>query len=57
MSSEWAKIAVMPDVKEKMQTSGFDAKSSTPGQFAEFIKAETALWGKVIREAKIPPID
>ena len=57
LSSEWAKIAVMPDVKEKMQTSGFDAKSSTPGQFAEFIKAETALWGKVIREAKIPPID
>jgi hypothetical protein len=36
---------------------GFEAKSSTPEQFAEFIKAETTLWGKVIKDAKIPTID
>jgi len=57
LSSEWAKVAVMPDVQEKMQNSGFNAKASTPEQFAEFIKAETALWGRVIKEAKVPTID
>jgi tripartite-type tricarboxylate transporter receptor subunit TctC len=57
LSAEWANIAVLPDVKEKMQNAGFDAKSSTPEQFAEFIKAETTLWTKVIKEAKIPMID
>jgi len=57
LNTEWARIAAMPDVQEKMQNSGFDAKSNTPEQFAEFIKAETALWGRVIREAKVPIID
>jgi tripartite-type tricarboxylate transporter receptor subunit TctC len=57
LSAEWAKIAAMPDIQEKMQQAGFVAKSNTPEQFAEFIKAETTLWGKVIREAKVPTID
>jgi tripartite-type tricarboxylate transporter receptor subunit TctC len=57
LSAEWAKIAVMPDIQEKMRNAGFEAKSSTPEQFVEFIKAETALWGKVIKEAKVPTID
>ncbi len=57
LSTEWAKIAVLADVKERMQNAGFEAKSSTPEQFGEFIKAETILWGKVIKDAKIPTID
>jgi tripartite-type tricarboxylate transporter receptor subunit TctC len=57
LSAEWAKIAAMPDIQEKMQNAGFVSKSSTPEQFVEFIKAETTLWGKVIREAKVPTID
>lgn len=57
LNAEWAKIAVMPDIQEKMRNAGFEAKSGTPEQFAEFIKAETILWGKVIKEAKLPTID
>jgi len=57
LSAEWTKIAAMPDIQEKMRNAGFEAKSSTPEQFAEFIKAETTLWGKVIKEAKVPTID
>ena len=57
LSAEWAKVAVMPDIQEKMQGAGFHAKSNTPEQFAEFIRAETALWGRVIKEAKLPTID
>lgn len=57
LNAEWAKISVTSDIQEKMQNAGFEAKSSTPEQLGEFIKAETALWSKVIRDAKVPTID
>ena len=57
LNQEWVTIAEMPDVKEKMRTMGFEAKSSTPEQFAEFIKAETARLARVIKEANIPTTD
>lgn len=53
LNAEWVKIAVMPDVQEKMQNTGFQPMSSTPEQFAEFIKTEIVRWGKVIKEANI----
>ncbi|MEW6335324.1 MAG: tripartite tricarboxylate transporter substrate binding protein [Thermodesulfobacteriota bacterium] len=57
LNAEWAKISATADVQEKMQNAGFEARSSTPEQLGEFIKAETALWTKVIRDAKLPTID
>jgi tripartite-type tricarboxylate transporter receptor subunit TctC len=57
LSKEWVKIAAMPDTKEKMQGAGFEPFSSTPDQYSEFLKAETELWAKVIKEANIPKID
>ncbi len=57
LNQEWVTIAQMPDVREKMRTMGFEAKSSTPEQFTEFIKAETARLAKVIKEANIPAAD
>ena len=33
---------------------GIDVKTSTPEQFLEHVKAETARWARVVREAKIP---
>ena len=57
LNQEWITIAAMPDVKEKLRTMGFEAKSSTPEQFTEFIKAETARLAKVIKEANIPTTD
>ncbi len=57
LSAEWAKVAMMPDVQEKMRSAGFDARSNTPEAFAEFIRAETTLWSKVIKDAKVPTID
>ena len=43
----------MPDTREKMKNVEVDPMSSTPEQFAEFIKAETTRWAKVIKEANI----
>jgi tripartite-type tricarboxylate transporter receptor subunit TctC len=53
LNAEWLKIVAMPDTMEKMKSAGTDPLSSTPEQFAEFIKAETVRWARVIREANI----
>jgi tripartite-type tricarboxylate transporter receptor subunit TctC len=53
LNAEWIKIAAMPDTKVKMESAGVEPLSSTPEQFADFIKSETLRWSKVIREANI----
>jgi tripartite-type tricarboxylate transporter receptor subunit TctC len=53
LNTEWVKIAAMPDTMEKMQSAGAEPMSSTPEQFADFIKTEIVRWGKVIREANL----
>jgi len=40
-------------VREKLDTAGCEAKSAPPGEFAAIIKADTALWARVVREAGI----
>jgi len=46
-------VLAMPDVQQKLATSGADAVGSTPEAFKAFIEAETLKWGKVIKDAKI----
>jgi tripartite-type tricarboxylate transporter receptor subunit TctC len=41
------------DVKEKFAAAGLDTVSSTPAEFAAFIRGEIAKWGRVAREANI----
>jgi tripartite-type tricarboxylate transporter receptor subunit TctC len=53
LNAEWAKIAAMPDTKEKMQRAEYEPMSSTPERFADFIKTEIVRWGKVIKDANL----
>lgn len=53
LSSEIAKILVMPDLKETLSTQGLDPFISTPDQFAALMKADMAKYGKVIKTANI----
>ncbi len=48
-----AKILSEPDVKTRFDAQSAEIVASTPDQFGEFIKSETAKWGKVIREKGI----
>ena len=43
------------DLREKILSQGNEVGGGTPEQFAALIKAETARWGKVVRDAKIEP--
>jgi tripartite-type tricarboxylate transporter receptor subunit TctC len=46
-------IAVMTsaDMKQKLAAQGTDVRTSTPDEFAAYIKEEIAKWGDVIRKA------
>ncbi len=46
-----AKVLAQPDVKKKIAEQGGEVVIETPEQFAAFIKAETAKWGKVVKES------
>jgi len=43
-----------PETRKRLSDQAIDVKTSTPEQFVEHVKAETARWTKVVREAKIP---
>jgi tripartite-type tricarboxylate transporter receptor subunit TctC len=42
-----------PDIKDQVIRTGSSIAADSPDEFAAFIRAENAKWGKVIKEAKI----
>jgi tripartite-type tricarboxylate transporter receptor subunit TctC len=42
-----------PDVRQKLDTAGCEPKSAALGQFTDIIKADVAVWGKVVKDAGI----
>jgi tripartite-type tricarboxylate transporter receptor subunit TctC len=42
-----------PDTKERLMSQGAETRSTTPEQFAAFIREETATWGKIIKAAGV----
>jgi tripartite-type tricarboxylate transporter receptor subunit TctC len=52
-SAESAKALAAPDVKKRLMEAGIIATASTPEAFGVYIRAETAKWGKVIKDANI----
>ena len=55
LNSELAKILQVPEVKDKLLQQGAFATATTPEQAAQRIRAEIAMWAKVINEANISP--
>jgi tripartite-type tricarboxylate transporter receptor subunit TctC len=43
-----------PQTRQRLSDQGVDVKTSTPEEFVQHVRAETARWGKVVREANIP---
>ena len=52
LNAALAKIQEMPDVRKEVEDV-FTVESGTPEEFAAFIKAEYARWGKVIKRGRI----
>jgi tripartite-type tricarboxylate transporter receptor subunit TctC len=55
MKLNGAFVKVMGDstIKQRLSESGFEPQTSTPEQFAAYMKSEIAKWEKVIRESSI----
>ena len=51
LSAELTRIHGLPDLKERYALLGVEATSSTPAQFADYIKSEAARFSKVLKEA------
>ena len=52
---EIARILQLPEIRERQISQGIDPVGSTPEYFAEFIKAEIAKWGSMVKQAGIKP--
>ena len=46
-----AKSLQLPDVKDRLAGQGFETLSSTPEQFAAYIKSEIVKWAQVIKDS------
>ena len=53
LNAELHKTLATADTKERLASAGVEPLVNTPEQFAEFIKAETVRYGKVIKAAGI----
>jgi len=49
MNREIGAIVGEPEMRQWLQRQGFEPTSGTPAQFAQFIKAEIAKWGEVVK--------
>jgi len=53
LQAEIARILVLPEVKDRLAADGADAVGSRPDEFAAYIRAELAKWGKVVKTGSI----
>jgi tripartite-type tricarboxylate transporter receptor subunit TctC len=44
---------VLPEVRDRLAADGADAVGSRPDEFAAYIRAELAKWGKVVKTGGI----
>jgi len=51
LNTALVKVLAQPDVKKKLAEQGAEPYSEKPEQFAEFIRKETAKWGKVVKDS------
>jgi tripartite-type tricarboxylate transporter receptor subunit TctC len=54
LNAEVVKITKLPETRERYAPFDADPTPSTPQELADFLRADTARWAKVIKDAGIP---
>ena len=49
LHDEFVRVLAVPEVKERLNSVGFELVGSTPDQFAAYIKSEIPKWAKVVK--------
>jgi tripartite-type tricarboxylate transporter receptor subunit TctC len=55
LNAEVGKLLNAPETRAKLGQVGLDVTTSTPAEFARFVRAEAEKWAKVIKAAHIKP--
>lgn len=53
LNAEIVKILNMPDVKQSLSIQGAEPSTSSPQQFATFVKEETEKWAKIVKYSEV----
>jgi tripartite-type tricarboxylate transporter receptor subunit TctC len=53
LNAEFTRILKLPEVSEKLSGLGAEIVAGTPEEFASYLQAEIAKWGKVARDANV----
>ena len=53
LNGAFARVMADPTITQRLSESGFEPQTSTPDQFAAYMKSEIAKWAKVIHESNI----
>jgi tripartite-type tricarboxylate transporter receptor subunit TctC len=53
LNAQMRKALDTPAVKERLASQGVDVASSTPAEFAQFIRDDAAQWAKLVKDAGI----
>lgn len=51
LHAETTKLLKLPDVTQRLGTSGFEVLTSTPDEYGAFTRNEIAKWGKMVKAA------
>jgi tripartite-type tricarboxylate transporter receptor subunit TctC len=55
LNAEVNRAIESPDVRERLAANAFDPVGGSPQHFADYVKAEIAKWGKVVRDTGAKP--
>ncbi|CAM9698149.1 unnamed protein product [Phaeothamnion confervicola] len=55
LNAETVKAMRLPDLKERLSSQGADAVTSTPEQFAGYVKEELGKWTRVVKASGMKP--
>lgn len=50
-TSQGDQILRVPEVRDRLQSMGIEIVGNTPAEFAAFMRAETAKWGRIVKES------
>ncbi|MFG5410130.1 tripartite tricarboxylate transporter substrate binding protein [Piscinibacter sakaiensis] len=55
LNAEIVRTLNLPETREKFTALGVDVVGSTPAQFAQHLKEQSAMWAKVVKDAGVTP--